>query len=388
MKCIGQIFIWEWKRILRLPMHYWVLLVFPPILFFFFAFIYQKQKATELPVAIWDEDHSTVSRQLTFLLGQSEALKIVATVANHTELEQRIKAGEILGAVRFPKNMEQDIKSQHKTAVTLYTNAAAMVPAKLIYKAAAEIIITGGSGVILQKFQKQGMNKNKAMALVQPIKLTSYTLYNPDYNYQNYLVPGLVTVGMQMALIMIAVLMLNMEWKTQTIQHLVTVANGSAFHIITGKTLAHLSVSWINFLLIAWVLFPVFDIGVSGALLKFFLLYNLLVLACLGIGQMVSAIFSDEMLASDIALFYTSPAFVFSGFTFPRWAMPWYDQYYANIMPYTAFLDGYFKVYSMNLSLRYALPEMQKLMLFSLLTFPVALFFLQRKIKSVVYVTI
>jgi ABC-2 type transport system permease protein len=385
MRSIGQIFVWEWKRILRLPVHYWVLLVLPPVLFFFFAFIYQKQKADHLPVAIWDEDHSSVSRQFTFLLNQSEALHITGTLSNRQELEQKIKSGEILGAIHFPRNMEADIKSRHPVPVALYTNAAAMVPAKLIYKSAAEVIITAGSGVILQKLVKKGMNKEKAMALVQPLRLTTYTLYNPDYNYQNYLVPGLITVGMQMVLIMIAVLMLNYEWKTNTIGALVTLANGSASGIIAGKTLAHLSVSWINFLLIAGIIFPLFQISVGGALLKFFLLYNLLALACLGIGQMVSALFMDEMLASDIALFYTSPAFVFSGFTFPRWAMPWYDQYYANIMPYTAFLDAYFKAYSMNLPLSYAGTEIGRLLLFPVITFPVAILVFQRKINKIAY---
>lgn len=385
MGAIGLIIWREWKRILTLPVHYWVLLVIPPLLFFFYAFIYEKQEARHLPVAIWDEDHSSVSRQFTFLLSETETVRLTRSVNSEEELQTLIQKGEILGAVHFPRDMEADIKTRRPVYVTLYTNAASMVPAKLVYKTAAQVIITAGSGVILQKFVQTGMKEEKALALVQPIRLSSYTLYNPTYNYQEYLVPGLITVALQMIIIMVSVLMLNYEWKTGTMEELVLLAGGSASNVIIGKTVAHLVAAWVNFVLVAAVIFPIFGIGMEAATGKFFLLYTLLVLACLGFGQLVSALFADAMLASDIALFYTSPAFVFSGFTFPRWAMPWYDQYYANLMPYTPFLDGFFKVYYMDLPLRYAGAEMGRLLIFPLVTFPLAIVFFQRQMQKIKY---
>lgn len=383
MRTTGLIILREWKRILTIPAHYLVLLLVPPLLFFFYAFIYQAQEARHLPIAIWDEDHSSVSRQFTFLLSQSETIQLTVSVSSEDELQAMIKQGKILGAVHFPKDMEMDIKTRHPVYVTLYTNAASMVPAKLIYKAAAQVIMTAGSGVILQKLVKKGMPADKAMALVQPIRLNTYILYNPTYNYQEYLVPGLITVGLQMIIIMVGVLLLNYEWTTGTMEELCRLSQGSASSVIFGKAMAHLVVAWVNFVLVAGIIFPVFGIGVTTATGKFFLLYTLLVLACLGIGFFVSALFKDTMLASDIALFYTSPAFVFSGFTFPRWAMPWYDQYYANIMPYTAFLDGFFKIYYMNLPLRYAAAEAGKLGLFIGITFVLAIILFQRQLNKV-----
>ncbi|MFT3827493.1 MAG: ABC transporter permease [Chitinophagaceae bacterium] len=387
MRTIGLIILREWKRIFTLPAHYWVLIVMPPLLFFLYAFIYQNQKADQLPMAVFDEDNSAVSRQITFLLQQTETMKFTRVVNSMQELEQLVKRGDILGAVHFPKNMETDIKSRHPVNVVVYTNAAAVVPAKLIYKEAAQIIITAGSGVILQKFVKTGMNPEKAMALVQPIRLTPYLLYNPSYNYQLYLVPGLITVGLQMIMIMVGVLLLNYEAKTNTLEELYLLAKGSASNIIIGKTLAHLGIAWLNFILVTWVIFPIFDIGVPAATGKFFVLYTLLSFACLGIGQLVSAICNDVMLATDIALFYTSPAFVFSGFTFPRWAMPWYDQYYANLMPYTHFLDGYFKIYYMNLPLKYITSEMSILLLFIAFTFSCAILIYQQQLNRLKIVT-
>jgi len=372
----------EWRRILTIPVFYWLLLVMPPVLFFLYAFIYEKEKVTNLPVAIWDESHSSVSRQLTFLLEQMESIHITQQVKSQPELENLILRGEVMGAVHFPSKMEDHIMSGQPVNITLYTNASSLVPAKLLFKNASEVIITGGAGITLQKLIETGMNRGKAMALVQPVKLTTLPLYNPGYNYFQYLVPGLITVALQMIIIMVGVLIFSYEAKTGSKQELYELAHGSAIRILTGKMFAHLVVAWINFILVTGIIFPLFGIGQSMHVFHFFILYTLLAMACISIGLVISVLISDTMLATDIALFYTAPAFVFSGYTFPRWAMPWYDQYYAQMMPYSSFLDGFVKLYQMQLPFRYAFHEIGVLLLFSVLTFPIALFLLKAKIRK------
>ncbi|UWY26930.1 ABC transporter permease [Flavobacterium sp. TR2] len=383
MNFLASIIIREWKRILSLKVFYLVMLVVPIVLFSFYAFIYQKQEAKHLAFAVWDEDQSAVSRELIFLLEQKEALQITRRVGSEAEVKKLIQEGKILGAVHFPANLQTNIYSRHPSTVTLYTNAAALVPAKLVYKAVAEVIITGSTGITLQKLVKTGMKSDQAMAIANPISLNTYQLYNPTYNYQEYLVPGLITVGMQMILIISCMLALNYEWITGTMHDLYDASRGSAVIAIVGKTIAHLVISWINFIIIVGIIFPFFDIGIPAATGNFFVMYTMLSLACIGIGMFISALFKDVMLSGDVALFYTSPAFVFSGFTFPRWAMPWYDQYYALIMPYTSFLDGFFKVYYMNLPLKYALGDLSKLLLFCVVMYPTAMLLFKRQFNSI-----
>lgn len=372
----------EWKRICSIPAHFVVLLIVPPIVYLFFGFIYSNQYAKDLPVLIWDEDHSTISTRLTQLLDASESIRIVGTASTKQDMEQAIKSGTAFGVIHFPQKMETDIKNNHPTTITVLTNAAAIVPAKLIYKDAAGIIIKGGLAVVLQKLTRQGMPESRAMALIQPIQLNTVTLYNPTYNYQQYLTPGLITVALQMVLILAGVLLINYEFSTGTWKDLMQISNHSASAILLGKLLAHLSISWLHFLFIAGVVFPLYHLDKPDSTESFFIFFTLLSIACIGIGLMVSSIVNDVITATDIALFYTSPAFVFSGFTFPRWAMPWYDQYYANLMPYTPFLDGFIRVYYMELPFRYAVKEAGILLLFCGISLTAALFLLQLKINK------
>ncbi len=375
--------IWrEWKRIASLPAHYMVLLVLPPFVFFFFALIYENQHAKDLPVAVWDQDHSALSRKLTYMLEETPSIHISKQVHSSRDLEQVIQDGSVWGGIHFPKNLEQKIKSSHPVNVTLFTNSAAIVPAKLVYKDAAKVIIMGGSGVILQKLTKKGMEEDKARALVQPIKLTSYPLYNPTYNYQKYLAPGLITVILQMMIIMVSVLLINYEYKTGSFENLIKTGGYSATKIILGKTIAHLFIAWVNFILIVGIIFPYFGLSQWRTNGNFFVLFTFLALACIGLGMLVSVLFKDVMFATDVALFYTSPAFVFSGYTFPRWAMPWYDQIYAHLLPYTPFLQGFLKVYYMSLPLSYIYKELGVLLIFITITFPSAIIVFDQKLKK------
>lgn len=382
MKPLLQIIWREWKRLFSMPVFYIVGVIVPPILFLFYGFIYQNKFAENLPVAVWNEDQSEVSRKLIDMMDASKSIKIIETVHSEEEVKNLILSNKVMGAVYIPKNLEADVKNNKAATIVVYTNASSLVASKMIYKDAAGVIIKGGLAVVLQKLTKQGMPIQQASALIQPIKLNTYTLYNPEYNYQEYLTPGLISVGIQMVFIIVSVLLLNYELKTKSLQEILQLSNFSASNIVIGKLLALLSVSWIHFLMIQFVVFPLFDLEKTETTWNFFLLYNGLVIACIGFGMLVSAIFEDVMLCADVALFFTSPAFVFSGFTFPRTAMPWYDQYYAAIMPYTYFLDGFLKGYFMQLPVSYFSKELWILGGMSFVFITLSIFLYQFKING------
>ncbi|WP_315815186.1 hypothetical protein [Paraflavitalea speifideaquila] len=91
MRTTCQVMLREWKRIFRLPVHYLVLLVAPPILFLLYAYIYNEQQVERLPMALWDDDQSALSRQFTFLLQQGKTCHFTTQVSSIDELEDLIQ---------------------------------------------------------------------------------------------------------------------------------------------------------------------------------------------------------------------------------------------------------------------------------------------------------
>ena len=81
-------------------------------------------------------------------------------------------------------------------------------------------------------------------------------------------------------------------------------------------------------------------------------------------GFFISCIFRDLFVATEVAVFINTPAFIFSGYTFPLWGMPKFHSIYAQIIPFTHFLNGFLKLYQYNAPVHYLLPEIGILSIF------------------------
>lgn len=378
---IWKIIVREWRRLLTIPVFYVVFFIVPLFLSFFYGYIYKLQFADNLSVAIWDEDHSELSRTLTDMLQSQPSINFTYAVNSEAELKQLILENKVMGGIHMPRDMETDVKDGKQTQIVVFSNASSLIAGKLIYKDASPVAIKGGLAVVLQKLTREGMGQEQAAALVQPIKLNSYVLSNPRYSYQIYLTPGLISVVLQMFTVMVGALMLNWENKTKTRDELMELGNYSASNIIFGKTIAFLSLSWIIFIYVNFFIFPYFNLSQPNTTVNFFILYNMLILACLGFGFLLSALFENPAVSTDFSLFFTSPAFVFSGFTFPRWSMPWYDQFYAKLLPYTHFLDGFIIGYYMDMPIRYFKSQLFILAIFIVVFFALATLVFQWRIN-------
>ena len=382
MRAIFKIAYRELKIILTRKSYYMILLVFPPILFLLYMLIYNGQALHNIPIAVWDEDQTELSRAMTRQYQASPFVNIVTKVNSAEDIKSKMQSNTIQGAVHLPKGLQTNLQSGKGASVSFYRNGSNLIYGELLYKAFAEVTLTINGGVVLERFKKEGVAPDQAKILANPINLHVHSMYNPTYNYQNYLVPGLMTVGLQMMLIMVAVLLINSEFEKDNFEELGHLSNGSAFTIIAGKTFAFYLMGMLNVLLMFGVFFTYFNIPFVHAFWPLFVLFSLFILACIGIGLMVSVIVREALMASDLALFYTSPAFVFSGFTFPKWAMPWYDQFYAQTMPFTPFLMGFFKVYQMNAGWNAITPHLASLCWFILISFSVAWAVLKIKLST------
>ncbi|GAB1350559.1 hypothetical protein MASR1M107_27740 [Ignavibacteriales bacterium] len=85
-----------------------------------------------------------------------------------------------------------------------------------------------------------------------------------------------------------------------------------------------------------------------GSVAGLFLYTFLFGMSSLLLGMLVSVILKNVMLSTQVVLFLTTPAFVFSGLTYPLWAMPEAHRIFSHVIPYTQFLDGFIRIYLMG----------------------------------------
>jgi ABC-2 type transport system permease protein len=361
---IYKISVREIKRIGKSKTLYLLLIILPILLFIFLSFIYKNGVARDLPVAVFDEDRSELSRLITRSIDATASMQVIKSFNSIDEIKSGFRKGLIQGAVYFPADFEKNVKTGKNSTVVVFKNTSSLVIGNLILKDASTTIRTISAGALLKKLQSRNMHIEKAMNIVNPVRVETHYLFNPAYNYFNYLVPGVLPMFLQMIIMVSSALLMNSEFNMNTYAGLYKIANGKITNIIIGKALPHILINTVTVFGIIGIIFPLFGVQIEGSifiLLGFFLLF---IAASFALGFAISCIFNSQLMATEAAVFINTPAFIFSGFTFPNWSMPPFHRLYAQLSPFTHFLQGYIKVYQMGAPFKYIMPQIESLLLF------------------------
>jgi ABC-2 type transport system permease protein len=359
----------ELKRLISFPSSRNLLIVVPLITFVFLSFIYIKGGIRDIPVAVIDRDQTQLSRLATRYIDAESMLKVVLQPDSRLTAEEIMTREEAYAVIVIPKDFQKDVITGHSSSLNAFINASSILHGNMIYSALSTVSITISTGALIQRFKEQGKHFDQSMAMAIPIKVHVKPLYNPWYNYLYYLIPGLLTVLFFMIVFFVSARSINNECNSGNLLYLLEQANNRIVNIIVGKAIGIYILSMSVYLLIIGIIFPTFGIPVFGNFWYITLLFSIAIFANIFVGMAISAIVTNEVIAMDLSFFYNSPAFVFSGFTFPIFGMPALNAFYAHLIPYTYFLTGFIKLYEMDTPLHYAFPEFKSLGIFILIGF-------------------
>lgn len=385
MNIIFQIFTREFVRLKSRPSAWVLIIVIPTLIFFYLGAIYQKGAIENISIAIKNEDNSSLSRTIIQNIEASPKLKIIHFLNANDNIETFfLENPEVKGIYLIPKNFEKNIYRGEQSKLIVYTNSSNIVFGNLLYKEAATFINTISAGISLNLFQAQGIPYKKAIKMVMPIQVISKPLFNSYYNYLYYLIPGITTVLLQMIVFFLAARSINSEHTNQTYNELYELSNKNIFNIIIGKLTTYTLIGFIIGIFIFAVVYPLFGIPLGENSLSFLIVIFIFAMCNAMLGMMISAIFKNEAIAMDMSFVYNSPAFVFSGFTFPILAMPVFESWYAKLIPYTHFLKAFIKGFQMNTPFHYLYPQIINLLLFFLFGYIITAIFLLISNKKII----
>jgi ABC-2 type transport system permease protein len=172
---------------------------------------------------------------------------------------------------------------------------------------------------------------------VSTMSFETEILYNPDLRSANAMIPGLVGLVM----VLIATLMTAMgvvrERERGTLEQLM-VTPLSSTELMLGKIAPYLVISLVDLLIVVVAGVFIFDVPFVGSPLLLFGLSLIFLIACLGIGLLISTVSQTQQQAMQMAVFALLPQILLSGFIFPLGAIPWGVRWIAYLLPLTYFL--------------------------------------------------
>jgi ABC-2 type transport system permease protein len=359
-----------------------LLLVFLPlIIYFFLAFIYIKGAMRDIPVAVYDADHTELSRTVVSMIESTAYLKVTYYLSSEDELDKFFLQHDELGVFYIPKGFTRDIYRNKSTRLAVYTNSSNIVYGNILFREAAVIAGTISAGITITRLEHAGIDHQTTMGLIMPVNTHTKIMFNPWFNYLYYLVPGLMTVLLQMFIFFVATKAFNTEINNGTFKELMRVANNSPLQMLLGKGLAYTAYGMGVIMLIA-VVYIAFGIPFMQREVELIVLFTLFTVVNIFLGFMLSTTIDDELVSLDVAFFYNSPAFVFSGFTFPLFGMPFFNSMYGQFIPYTHFLHAFFKLYQMGAPFHYVLPDLKMLSIFLIVGFVTSYVALKLRLKE------
>jgi ABC-2 type transport system permease protein len=300
--------------------------------------IFSQGIAQNLPIAVVDLQHSTLSRQLTRDLDATESLSVIQTSADIATAKSNFVGNKIYGYMVIPKNFDRDIYLGRAPQVTVFYNSQFILVGKLINKAAQQVVGTFDAKIgTLKQLSKGNSTIQNALAKTVTIRTQITPLFNKNSNYAQFLVSGIVPALWQISIVVSSILVLAANMRIY--------GRKKIFLEKPFYNLMTINIFYLPFFLmhgLAFLLWFYFNLDwpIFGHLLPLLFAQLITTLACIIMGNLFFLISFHPTRAMSFAAAYTAPSFAFMGVTFPATDMGNLATIWRNLLPISHYIEA------------------------------------------------
>lgn len=329
----------ELVRMTHQPMYLTLMLVLPLLSFAFFALLFNQGVARNIPIAILDEDHTTLSRKVAQMIDDTPTAMVAYDIQDIDEGERLMREGRVMAIVQIPAFFEKCILSNTQTHIENYVSGTNITVNGLLSKDIQTAVTTFSAGIQLQLLTKQGLTERQAMAQLMPVRFDRHVLFNPYINYGYYLSPSFLPMMLLIFVVLTTVFSIGTELKNATAREWLRTADDSVGAALLGKTLPVTVAMFLLSLVMFVIIFKVVGTPLNGSLGVILTGTLLFIMSYQAISVLIVSLLANLRLSLSIGGGYSVLAFTFSGLTFPIMAMWEPMQWLSRLFPFTYYTD-------------------------------------------------
>lgn len=334
-----RVFLAELRQIGERPGLMFMLAPFPLLLFVLLAAVFQQGLPRDLPIAVVDQDRSTLSRQMVRIVDATPEVAVAREAGSLGEGRRFLLSGEAYAVVLIPPRTERDVLAGRRPEVVLFYNNQYMTPGSLVARSVGGALGAVSAGISIEARIARGADVESATQSVTPIPVRQSALFNPSLEYVQFLLAAVMPTVLQIFIGASAALSFSRDRQGVAGLGRSLRLGGTLLRTTTGKlapyTLAYLLVLWGADALLFGPMGARF-----GGSLPFHVAYGLLfVLASQMLGAAAALVARDTVSALAAVGVITGPAFGFTGITFPRLSMNGFSDVWANLLPVSHYLE-------------------------------------------------
>lgn len=355
----------ELKQIFRIKEVTSVLIMGLVTYFFFYPIPYNNEEVRDVPIAVMDQNQTTMSRELLRNLDATDSLKIVDEVENIGEAKELLKQRKIYGIIVIPFDFEQNILKGHRDAVVFYGDASYVMIYNSAATAVSSVVMAMNRDILVDKQIAMGVDPAIAMGNSAPFNPVNVQLFNPQAGYATYIIPPAYVLILHQSIwlgIMLAcVLSRRSQFDLDLVKNSTLSIGQLGFATLFGKYIAYLfyaSFAYWIFMLFApyWYQLPRLSSIMDLAVFGFFFLSAVIMLAL-----SASVLFKKMDNLFLLVLPFSMIFFFFSGMSWPQYLMPDLFLVLARILPSTSSIEGLVHLNQMGATLEHVKSQLMNL---------------------------
>ncbi len=284
----------------------------------------------DLSFAVLDRDQTTASRDYVLNLAGSRYFDEHAPIADHAELDRRMRSGELSLALEIPPGFARDLGRGDRVEIGAWVDGAMPQRAETV-----QGYVRGMHAHWLADIASRKFGRPLSTALVN---IETRFRYNPDVKSLVSMVPAMIPIMLILIPAMLTALSVVREKEMGSIVNLY-VTPVTRLEFLVGKQLPYILLAMLNFLLLAALAVTAFGVPLTGSFIALTTAALLYVISATAMGLVMSTFLRSQIAAIfGTAVMTMVPVTQFSGLIDPVSSLEGIGAVIGRIYPTTHFL--------------------------------------------------
>ncbi len=345
-----------------------IMIIMPPIMMLaIFAFA-ATFEVNSISMVVYDKENSQISRGLIDKLANTPYIKHIYITNTPKDLKQKIDNEEAFVALTIPPDFSRQIYQSESPQIQLILDGR---------KSNTVQVVSGYLTQIIMSYQYE-INNTPFSKL--PINIRVRNWFNPELNYQWYIVISFMGVLVTVMMLAITALSVAQEKELGTFDQIL-VSPLKPYQILIGKTIPAIAVAYLDLTVMIIASKIIFRIPAESGYLLIYCCIFIFLLSIAGIGLFISTICQTQQQAIFGVFCFLAPTFLLSGFITPIENMPYLLQKFSVINPLTYFFNLMRGLFLKDISSVSIIENLLPLLIISALTLSFATWFFNKKIN-------
>ena len=358
----------ELVRILKNRDLFMICFLAPIVYGILLPYVYVNKQVVDVPMGVVDEDKTELSSMMIRYLDATEELNVGSYYPNTALAISGVKHDNVKALLYIPKNFSSSLKKGNQSNLFIVVNSSNFLVANPILQTSTALAMGVSAKVFAKKAMGFGVNSKKVETLMNPIMLETRPITNSSLYYSNFMIPALFLIIIQQLILVGVGYSIAEEKENRRERKVLALARGSRLAIVIGKTLPYVILDFFIGIVFSTVFARIFEVGIYTITFSKIVVLLLFVSAVSSFGVFISSLFKTPLMAMIILMFYSMPAFLVSGYAWPRMSLPFDIKVIGYFFPSTYLMSDFRTLMLSDFPISTYIPTIISLSLFTLVS--------------------